>query len=196
MAKLPNGQYLSMKLAGNTDVDSPYKDTMSYFSSIGSPTTLDFKPEMSAPGGNIYSTVPGNGYETMSGTSMATPHVAGGSALLLEALYQKGLTHSKDTALKAKLALMNTSSVVMDPRTNSEVPYSPRVQGSGLMQINNAINTPVIVSRRDTPLEQAGAVALKEIGQTSSFKLNMEAFDAPKGKNNSDDIEYNVFVDL
>ena len=49
---------------------------------------------------------------------MATPHVAGGSALLLQALYQKGLTHSEDTVLKAKLALMNTANVVMDPRTN------------------------------------------------------------------------------
>ncbi|WP_286133946.1 Fn3-like domain-containing protein [Bacillus sp. AFS053548] len=132
----------------------------------------------------------------MSGTSMATPHVAGGSALLLQALYQKGLTHSEDTVLKAKLALMNTANVVMDPRTNGEVPYSPRIQGSGLMKIQNAINTPVIVTARNTSLEKAGAVALKEIGQKTSFKLNMEAFDAPKGKNNSADIEYNVYVDL
>ncbi len=196
MSALPSGQYLSMKLSDDTYVDNPLKDTMSYFSSIGSPSTLDFKPEISAPGGNIYSTVPGNDYEMMSGTSMATPHVAGGSALLLQALYQKGLTHSEDTVLKAKIALMNTANVVMDPRTSGEVPYSPRVQGSGLMKIQNAINTPVIVTSRDTPLEQAGAVALKEIGQKTSFKLNMEAFNVPKGKNNSEDIEYNVYVDL
>lgn len=196
MSALPSGQYLSMKLSNDTYVDNPLKDTMSYFSSIGSPSTLDFKPEISAPGGNIYSTVPGNDYEMMSGTSMATPHVAGGSALLLQALYQKGLTHSEDTVLKAKVALMNTANVVMDPRTNGAVPYSPRVQGSGLMKIQNAINTPVIVTSRNTPLEQAGAVALKEIGQNTSFKLNMEAFDVPKDKNNSADFEYNVYVDL
>ncbi|EPD49649.1 hypothetical protein HMPREF1210_03096 [Paenisporosarcina sp. HGH0030] len=196
MSKLPSGQYLTMKLSSDTSVDNPAKDTMSHFSSIGSPSTLDFKPEISAPGGNIYSTVPGNDYEIMSGTSMAAPHVAGGSALLLQALYQKGLTHSEDTVLKAKLALMNTANIAMDPRTNGEVPYSPRVQGSGIMKIQNAINTPVIVTSRNTPLEQAGAVALKEIGQNTSFKLNMEAFDTPKGKNNSDDIEYNVYVDL
>ncbi|MFP5111448.1 S8 family serine peptidase [Bacillaceae bacterium C204] len=196
MSSLPSGQYLSMKFTGATLVDSPTKDTMSSFSSFGSPSTLDFKPEISAPGGNIYSTMPGNNYEVMSGTSMATPHVAGGSALLLQALYQKGLTHSEDTVLKAKIALMNTANVVMDPRTNGEAPYSPRVQGSGVMKIQNAINTPVIVTRKDTPLEQAGAVALKEIGQNTSFKLNMEAFDVPKGNNNIADIEYNVYVDL
>ncbi|MGG0175861.1 S8 family serine peptidase [Gottfriedia acidiceleris] len=194
--KLSSGQRVSMHLSNGAYVDNPAKNTMSYFSSVGSPTTLDFKPELSAPGGMIYSTVPGNDYQVLSGTSMATPHVAGGSALLLQALYEKGLSHSKETALKAKLALMNTAKVVMDPRTNGEAPYSPRIQGSGLMQIQNAINTPVVVSRRDTPLEQAGAVALKEIGQTTSFKLNVEAFETPKGKNNSEDIEYKVYVDV
>ncbi|MEH6940170.1 S8 family serine peptidase [Bacillus sp. JJ664] len=196
MNSLPSGQYVNMKYVGDYWADNSAKDTMSFFSSVGAPSTLDFKPEITAPGGNIYSTIPGNDYQVMSGTSMATPHVAGGSALLLQSLYQKGLSHSKDTVLKSKIALMNTSKIVLDPSTNREVPYSPRVQGSGLMQIQNAINTPVIVTNRNAPLEQAGAVALKEIGQNTSFKLSMEAFDTPKGKNNSDDIEYNVYVDL
>ncbi|MEH7452789.1 S8 family serine peptidase [Gottfriedia acidiceleris] len=196
MSKMPSGQYLSMKNIGDYWVDNPDKDTMSYFSSMGTTPTLDFKPEISGPGGNIYSTIPGNKYQVMSGTSMATPHVAGGSALVLQSLYEKGLKHSEDTVLKAKVALMNTSKVIMDPRTNSEVPYSPRIQGSGLMQIQNAINTPVVVTNRNAPLEQGGSVALKEIGQNTSFKLNVDAFDAPKGKNNSADIEYNVYVDL
>jgi lactocepin len=193
--KLTSGQMVKMKLSGDTWVENRNKNNMSSFSSFGSPSTLDFKPEISAPGGNIYSTVPGNDYQVMSGTSMAAPHVAGGSALLLQALYEKGLSHSEETVLKAKLALMNTAKIVMDPRTNSEVPYSPRVQGSGLMQIQNAIHTPVIVTSRNTPLEQAGAVALKEIGQNTSFKLDVEAFDAPKGSDNSD-IEYKIYVDV
>ncbi|MEE6452314.1 S8 family serine peptidase [Gottfriedia acidiceleris] len=196
MNQMPTGQYVSMKNIGDYWVDNPDKDTMSYFSSMGTTPTLDFKPEISAPGGNIYSTIPGNSYQVMSGTSMATPHVAGGSALVLQSLYEKGLQHSEDTVLKAKVALMNTSKVIMDPRTNNEAPYSPRIQGSGLMQIQNAINTPVVVTNRNAPLEQAGSVALKEIGQNTSFKLNVDAFDAPKGKNNSADIEYNVYVDL
>ncbi|MEH6939746.1 S8 family serine peptidase [Bacillus sp. JJ664] len=195
--KLQSGQSVKMHLSKGIWVDNQIKNTMSDFSSIGSPHTLDFKPELSAPGGSIYSTVPGNDYEIMSGTSMATPHVAGGSTLLLQALYEKGFPHAKNTALKAKLALMNTAKVVMDPRTTNQVPYSPRVQGSGLMQIQNAINTPAIITRKDTPLEQAGAVALKEIlnGKTS-FKLNLEAFKQnDKGKDNKD-LEYKIFVDV
>ncbi|PAE42517.1 S8 family serine peptidase [Bacillus sp. 7884-1] len=193
IAKLTSGQSVKMKMSKGKYIDNPDKNTISDFSSYGAPHTLDFKPEISAPGGSIYSTVTGNEYEIMSGTSMATPHVAGGSALLLQALYEKGLSHSKETALKAKIALMNTSQLILDPRTNNDVPYSPRVQGSGLMQIQNAIKTPVLVTSDKTPLERAGAVALKEITSNNAhFKLNVEALQNLEVK----DLEYSVYVDV
>ncbi|WP_286162596.1 S8 family serine peptidase [Bacillus sp. AFS029533] len=198
ISKLTSGYIVKMKLSKGIYIDNPSKDTMSYFSSYGTPHTLDFKPELSAPGGNIYSTVPGNEYEVMSGTSMATPHVAGGSALLLQSLYEKGLAHSKETVLKAKIALMNTSKIIEDPRTNTEAPYSPRIQGSGLMQIQNAIKTPILVTREKTPLEQAGSVALKEFnGNKVNFKLNIEALQNNKVKGkDKEEFEYKVYVDV
>jgi serine protease AprX len=63
-------------------------DIIAYFSSRG-PVTLYgetyIKPDVSAPGVSVTSTVPGGGYESdWSGTSMATPHVSGTVALMLE----------------------------------------------------------------------------------------------------------------
>ena len=57
---------------------------MSKFSSWGLSVDGDLKPEILAPGGDIYSTINENSYVSMSGTSMATPHVAGAIALMSE----------------------------------------------------------------------------------------------------------------
>jgi len=52
------------------------------FSSRGASTFGVMKPNISAPGVNVRSSIPGNGYTALSGTSMATPHVAGTVALM------------------------------------------------------------------------------------------------------------------
>ena len=61
---------------------------MSGFSSWGVSPDLQLNPEITAPGGNIYSTLTNGHYGTMSGTSMASPQVAGMGALVLQYLHQ------------------------------------------------------------------------------------------------------------
>lgn len=185
---LEEGEHVSFQLGEGVWLQNPEKEEMSDFSSMGAPHTLGFKPEIAAPGGAIYSTALEDDYEVMSGTSMASPHVTGGSSLVLQSLYDKGLDKTEDAALQTKVALMNTSEIVHQPDTG--IPYSPRKQGAGLMQIKDAIDTPVLVTDKDASLEEGGAVALEEIsGNTAQFSLDMESLSDEK-------LEYDVYVDV
>ena len=75
-------------------------DNIAFFSSRGPTSDLRLKPDVVAPGVAIRSTARGDGYTVLSGTSMATPHVAGAAALILHA-------HPDWDPAKVKAALMN-----------------------------------------------------------------------------------------
>lgn len=155
-------------------VPNSLANDFSPFTSWGPTPSLDFKPEISAPGGNIYSTQNNNKYTTMSGTSMAAPNVSGSEALLLQAAKQENLGLSgREMVEFIKDNVVNTAKVEYD-KTDNSVPYSPRRQGSGLIQVEEAIKNKVIV----TDDNKNAAVALKEIGKTSTFNLNLKNYDS------------------
>ena len=122
------------------------KYSMSSFSSWGVTPDLRLKPEVSAPGGNIYSAVPGSTYEFMSGTSMATPQMAGVSAVVLQRVQNDPLFASMSAREKVDVVqnlIMSTAAPIVDPLQDTGAPYSPRKQGSGLANVLAATTSSV-----------------------------------------------------
>ena len=108
---------------------------ISSFSSYGLAPDLSFKPDIGAPGGDIFSTIPleQGGYGSKGGTSMASPHVAGAVALLLEAQPQLKASEVRailQNSADPKLWSLNTSYGLLDHAFR---------QGAGMLDIDDAI---------------------------------------------------------
>ena len=108
--------------------------------SSGGPRTADgaLKPDVTAPGSAVFSTLigSGNGGVSESGTSMATPHVAGVAALALQA--HRGWT---ERGISAAVVQTASPSALLD--------YAPRIEGSGVVQAVGATSTDVTVHGTD-----------------------------------------------
>lgn len=118
-------------------LDNPQAGYMSDFSSIGVTPDLKLKPEITAVGGHIYSTMPaigGTSYGDLSGTSMSSPQLAGIAALVKESVKEKfpNATPVEQREIIDNV-LMSTAKPVIDPEADGEVPYTPRKQGAGLV---------------------------------------------------------------
>lgn len=124
-----------LRISGGGQASPQY--TMSDFSSWGVPGDLSLKPEITAPGGNIWSVnglEPGHDqYELMSGTSMAAPQAAGIGALVKQFIEEKGYSQKPsgltDRALAQSL-MMSTATPLKDENGRY---YPVLQQGAGLL---------------------------------------------------------------
>lgn len=137
-------------------VANPNAWLMSTFSSWGCTPNLELKPTISAPGGMIYSSVAGasDAYEVYSGTSMASPNACGSFLLLTQ--YLKDTYPTLDKVQRAALAEDLMESTATLPFDADGYLYSPRKSGSGILNIVDAISSPVyleepIVNLYDDP---------------------------------------------
>ncbi len=132
--------------------------TMSDFSSWGVPGSLELKPEITSPGGNIYSVFGSNGegsesadhksYENMSGTSMASPQTAGMAAVVAEYIRENDLeekTGLSQRVLIQSLLMSTAEPMIQDLGENGTAYYSVLQQGAGLANVGNAIKSPTYV---------------------------------------------------
>jgi minor extracellular serine protease Vpr len=151
--------------------EEPLDENITSYSSQGPTLTQSyqpmFKPEITAPGEYIYSTVLNKKYDWYSGTSMASPMVAGAVALLKQA-------HPDWSADDFKDALMNTADILMNPPegkkpTYGAIPLAQPVsftyQGAGRIDILNAVNTPALI--------HPGAFAFQNTHSKEAFDFNI-----------------------
>ena len=134
---------------------NPVGGLVSDFSSYGLAADLSLKPDLGAPGGNILSTYPieKGSYASFSGTSMASPQVAGAVALLLQA---KPELRGKTTKVRELLQTTGTLAAWSgDPTSGQLEPVHH--QGGGLIQIVTALTTKQTVSPGKISLGEGSA---------------------------------------
>ncbi len=135
---------------GDADPDNRY--TMSSFSSWGVPGSLVMKPEITAPGGNIYSVngaiASGDAYENMSGTSMAAPQVTGMVAVVAQYIRENAAKFENFENRRALInsLLMSTAKPVLAADGSY---YSVLSQGAGLANVGAAVQAQAVIQMTD-----------------------------------------------
>ena len=165
---LKSGQY---KIVFNHKMDnrkSDVADQLSDFSSWGVTTDGQLKPDVTAPGGNIYSSFNDNRYGSISGTSMAAPHVAGVAALVKEYLAKKHpeLSASQISEI-VKALIMSTAKPHFNKQTGAYT--SPRQQGAGVVDTMAATSTDLFV----TGANNYPSVTLGNVGDKFTFEVTI-----------------------
>ncbi len=162
---------LSVRLAGalRTTVptyDQSISDTPSSFTSRGT-RGQSIKPDVAAPGDTISSTAVGSGNDraVFSGTSMASPHVAGIAALVRQA-------HPDYTLEEVKAAIMNTAGA--DVKENGKT-FAPNRIGTGRVDGKSALDNQVLAFVEDDPgyvSANFGVVEVaKPVSKTKTIKI-------------------------
>ena len=162
----------------SVEVDNPAGNEMSYYSAWGTSETVSIKPDVTAVGGNVYSASPGNLYETMSGTSMSSPVIAGSLVLVKQYLSAEGIENNQYTA---RQLLMSAAEPMRNFETGLE--YSPRSQGAGLIKLDRVEKSDILLYNVDT------LSAKIELGDNIGTEFSME-FNVRNLTNS--DLEYDI----
>ena len=119
---------------------------VSDYSSVGAGPDLSFKPQITGIGGYVYSAVSDSdsSYGIKSGTSMSCPCVAGAFTLLLQYVRDKKLggKTAYEQSKYAESLLLCTTDILVNEENDI---YSPRIQGTGLVDLGKAIDATALI---------------------------------------------------
>jgi subtilisin family serine protease len=122
----------AITVAASSEGDQSSPDEIASFSSGGpTPISLQMKPDVTAPGEDVLSSLPGDRWAAWNGTSMASPHVAGAAAVLMQ-------RHPTWTVDQIKSALESTGDPVHVAGQPTEVPTTR--EGGGRINLQRADN--------------------------------------------------------
>ncbi len=152
-----DGEFLAAAKSGKLSIaksqtSGPF---MSDFSSWGPSPDLGIKPEITAHGGNIYSSVTGGEYDRLSGTSMACPNIAGVVTIMRQFVIDKfaaqvtdkngNIDNAEVNAIINRL-MMSTADILYNM---NGLPYAVRKQGAGLANLTSMSETPAYILTYD-----------------------------------------------
>lgn len=150
------------------DIDADVAMQYSPISTRGPDINLRMKPDIAAPGFQIYSSTPFKQYQTWTGTSMATPYLSGVLALWRES--KRGIEPPGGWIAAAMTALKNTARPFSyrSPANSSELMWPPAFVGAGVVQAAAAVTACVRIAPTELLLRSGAAT------QTATFTITNE----------------------
>ncbi len=146
-----DGEMLAKNQKGTLKIsrDQTSGPFISDFSSWGPAPNLSIKPEITAHGGSILSSVTGGSYDRLSGTSMACPNLSG-VVLLLRQYVKENFPDIAEDSVKVNAMvnslMMSTADIALG---KNGLPYSVRKQGAGLANLQASLDTPAYITTYD-----------------------------------------------
>ena len=146
------------------DAANPLSD----FSSWGLSADGDLKPDVTLPGGMIYSSVNNGEYYMDRGTSMASPHAAGATALVKQALKER-FPHLSPEQLQVLVKQMTMSTAIPHVDEETHAYSSVRQQGAGVMDVTAAALGDLYVTAKDAK----SSLTLGNVTDTFEFDVTI-----------------------